>query len=300
MPRRWKRFPGNSKSARSSVGLSTRIFRFTAPISMRAARSSSNPLPRSSRALSPPPSSPPSPVKPPQAWTSTLPTGGNAREPVRFFPAMNGLAATGHDLFLEIGAHPALAGAIHECLRRRGGTGTVLASQRHMEPQRAAMLRALGALFCAGRRVNWAAVFSGSANQFVRLPSYPWQRERCWQECEDVRNSKLGPPGHPLLGRRSRSAVVCWKNFLDLRLLPWLKDHVIHRRVVFPAVGYIEMALSAAREVFGDVPCVIEEAEFQRALPLPDPPERVQAQFTFSVEDAGFAIHTRVGESAQG
>ena len=224
----------------------------------------------------------------------------NAREPVRFFPAMNGLAATGHDLFLEIGAHPALAGAIHECLRRRGGTGTVLASQRHMEPQRAAMLRALGALFCAGRRVNWAAVFSGSANQFVRLPSYPWQRERCWQECEDVRNSKLGPPGHPLLGRRSRSAVVCWKNFLDLRLLPWLKDHVIHRCVVFPAVGYIEMALSAAREVFGDVPCVIEEAEFQRALPLPDPPERVQAQFTFSVEDAGFAIHTRVGESAQG
>src|SRR5207245_1855165 len=132
----------------------------------------------------------------------------------------------------------------------------------------------LGALFCAGRRVNWAAVFSGSANQFVRLPSYPWQRERCWQECEDVRNSKLGPPGHPLLGRRSRSAVVCWKNFLDLRLLPWLKDHVIHRCVVFPAVGYIEMALSAAREVFGDVPCVIEQAEFQRALPLPAPPCR--------------------------
>ena len=44
------------------------------------------------------------------------------------------------------------------------------------------MLRALGALYAQGQPVDWGAL--DPSGQFLRLPSYPWQRERHWLEAE--------------------------------------------------------------------------------------------------------------------
>ena len=108
--------------------------------------------------------------------------GRNVRETVRFGDAVEALLASGHETFLELGPHPALAGAIAQCLRQRDRRGTHLASLRRDEEDRTVMLRALGALYAQGQPVDWGAL--DPSGQFLRLPSYPWQRERHWLEAE--------------------------------------------------------------------------------------------------------------------
>ena len=105
-------------------------------------------------------------------WARTM------RDPVRFADAIDRLSGDGHDLFLEIGPHPVLATSVAECLRARGREGTVLASLRKGQDELAGWLRSVGALFAAGRDVDWGRLYGGG--RFVPLPTYPWQRKRHW------------------------------------------------------------------------------------------------------------------------
>ena len=106
--------------------------------------------------------------------------GRNLRETVRFAEAVGGLIGAAHHLFVEVGPHPALAGSIARGLRDHGREGTILPSLRRGKDDRATMLRSLGTLYTLGRPVDWRGRNPGG--RFVRLPSYPWQRERHWIE----------------------------------------------------------------------------------------------------------------------
>ncbi len=110
--------------------------------------------------------------------------GRNLREPVRFADAADALIATGFDLFLELGPHPVLAEPLHQCLRQRNTAGLVLSSLHRGEDDRAALLAAVGGLYAAGIAPAWDQVVA--AGRVVPLPSYPWQRERCWYEAPKV------------------------------------------------------------------------------------------------------------------
>ncbi len=105
--------------------------------------------------------------------------GQNVAEPVRFASAIDGLIGEDYDLFVEVGPHPVLSGSIAECLSHRGHQGTVLASLRRGQGERAAMLSALGALYTRGRPVDWTGLYP-TGGRCVRLPAYPWQRARYW------------------------------------------------------------------------------------------------------------------------
>ena len=82
------------------------------------------------------------------------------------------------DAFVELGPHPALVGSIQRIVRRRRPAAVALATLRRGGEGRATLLEALGGLYAAGVSVDWAAV--NPAGRHVRLPSYPWQRERFW------------------------------------------------------------------------------------------------------------------------
>ena len=202
----------------------------------------------------------------------------NVREPVSFRRAMDNLIDDGFDCFLEVGPHPVLASSITECLALRGRKASLLCSLRRGEDESASMLAALGALYTIGAPVNWDAFRSASA-QFVRLPAYPWQRERHWSESEESLRDRIGVPSHPLLGLRTGSARPTWQAEINPVLLDYLPDHAVRGAVVFPGAGYVEMAIAAAREVFGPATVAIEQIRFERALFLSDG-ERPKVQIT--------------------
>jgi acyl transferase domain-containing protein/acyl-CoA synthetase (AMP-forming)/AMP-acid ligase II len=103
----------------------------------------------------------------------------NVTEPVLFEEALRRAAGAGHNTVLEIGAHPALATPILQCL---DGYGTGVVAVESMRAQRdglASMLDAAGALHVLGHPLDHTAL-QPTGGRRVRLPSYPWQRERFW------------------------------------------------------------------------------------------------------------------------
>lgn len=217
----------------------------------------------------------------------------NVREPVHFRAAMDSLSQDGFDCFLEVGPHPVLASSIGECLSAKGRKGVSFCSLRRGEDERATTLSGLAALYTAGFPVNWEAFRSSSA-RFVRLPAYPWQRERHWLESEESKADRIGEAPHPLLGRRINSARPAWDVEIDTRLLGYLPDHAIGGAVVFPGAAYIEMALAAGREVFGGGDVAVDGIRFERALFLPAG-ERARMQIAVDAEEGAFEIHSRNG-----
>jgi len=220
----------------------------------------------------------------------------NIREPVLFSAAINGLIQSDHHLFLEIGAHPVLSTYIYECLANAGREGTVLPSLRRKEPESVMLLGTFGQLYTLGYTVDWHPLYP-SNSRFVRLPSYPWQREHYWQEYEESQQARLGQQIHPLLGNPLKLAQPVWNAEIDLQNLSYLRDHCVQGAVVYPGAAYVEMALAALKETFGEGTYVVEDIAFQKMLILPEG-ESTMLQFILEPDDNTFRIYSRQTETS--
>ncbi|MFI6574196.1 amino acid adenylation domain-containing protein [Nocardiopsis sp. NPDC050513] len=213
----------------------------------------------------------------------------NVRGTVRFRAAVDRLAGDGHGVFLEIGPHPVLGHAIRECLDARGARGRCLPSIRRGEDEPERMAASLAALHGLGFEVDWSALHPEGAP--VPLPPYPWRRDRYWAEPENVARVRLGRVDHPLLGRRLPGADPAWEASLDTEAMPYLADHRIQDKAVFPAAGYLGMAIQAARALTGGERAGLADVEFRRALFLPAG-SVTRARVSFAPHDATFTVTT--------
>jgi myxalamid-type polyketide synthase MxaE and MxaD len=230
----------------------------------------------------------------------------NMRETVQFAAAVDRLLESGHDLFVEISPHPILLTAISDSLRARGQEGTVLPSLRRDEDERATLLGSLGALYSLGWPVDWSRHYPARGS-CLQLPSYPWQRERCWADIASGSDGdgfaprlEAGTYSHPLLGHKLNLARSSGDHFWERRLNrqtvpPFVLDHRVQGAVVLPGAAYVEMALAAAVEVFGAGPWMISEMQFHKALFLPENVSRcVQAMLSTATPGEGtFQVYSR-------
>ena len=221
----------------------------------------------------------------------------NVRHPILFAEAIDQLIKNDYRLFLEISPHPVLAGSIMKCLAARKKEGTVIASLRRNESDRIMMLASLGKLYTLGYPIDWNRQHPGGG-RFVRLPLYPWQRERHWNESDVTRRDRTGILVHPLLGQPLKSAYSVWSVELDRYRLAYLNDHRLQDVVVFPAAAYVEMALAAAREVFGPGPAEVEDLTLHRAIIMPNS-ESVLVQLVREPGQPSFNIYSHANGSEQ-
>ncbi len=124
----------------------------------------------------------------PEYWSRNL------RETVQFAAAASVLVEGEYDVLLEIGPHPALGAALLDILQSQGRTAHVLATLRRGEPARSSLPATLGALYTHGFPVDWTLVETGG--RFVRLPRYPFQRERFWLEVSPAPVYRLNGHGY--------------------------------------------------------------------------------------------------------
>jgi acyl transferase domain-containing protein/aryl carrier-like protein len=193
----------------------------------------------------------------------------NVRATVLFASALGQMIQDGYNTFIELSPHPVLASSIKELLAQQGQEGTVLPSLRRKEEDRAIMLGSLGTLHTLGCPVAWQT-FYGQTGNFVHLPSYPWQLKSYWTESLGSREDRFFTQVHPLLGQRVSAVHPTWELEVNQHLLPYLSDHRIQGSVLLPGAAYVEMALAAAHEVFGEGVYVMEELLFRKALFLPE------------------------------
>jgi len=220
----------------------------------------------------------------------------NVREPVLFGPAISNLVRGGENLFVELGPHPALQGAINECLSEQGRSGAVFHSLQRSTDESQELLANLAGLHVHGVPVDWAEV-NQSAGNFVRQPAYPWDRERFWLESEESAAYRLAPIVHPLLGLRVAAPRPTWQFDLDTRLLGYLDDHRFWDSVVCPAAVYAEMGLAIARECHPGESYVVEDLAMKQALFVAEgQPPRVQVSYDES--DGSFYVHSASGDGS--
>ncbi|MCP4343898.1 MAG: type I polyketide synthase [Desulfobacterales bacterium] len=211
----------------------------------------------------------------------------NVREPVRFASAISGIIEDGYSVFLEIGPHPVLSTHICENLEKADKEGMVIPSVKRRESEQERMLTSLGELYATGFQVDWNVLYPKA--RFVAIPTCPWQRETFWAETKEVRSIRIRESDHPLLGRRLSASIPTWEVEISLMALPYLKDHYIMGRILYPGAGFVEMALGALSILAGYGHFSIRDLEFRKAINLSeDTSQRVQ--IFLDMEEALFKI----------
>ncbi|KAK2761661.1 Type I Iterative PKS [Arachnomyces sp. PD_36] len=165
---------------------------------------------------------------------------------------------------IEIGPHSALEGPIKQIVRASKLAGSLTyhsVLSRNEDANKTAATLA-GDLFVKGATINFSGVNNphGTSKNHVltNLPTYNWHHKTVhWIESRrsaTYRHRKF--PKHDLLGVPSSDSIPTeptWRNYVRHEELPWLKGHCIGGETIFPAAGYITMALEAMKQqVLGD------------------------------------------------
>lgn len=160
---------------------------------------------------------------------------------------------------IEVGPHPALKGPASTVIEETTKsalpyTGTLARGQNDVNAM-AACFAYLWAQF--GRTsADWKAyhgLFAESTPEsMLGLPSYPFNHERLfWYEARKSRVNRLREdPAHVLLGTRTDTTnerELRWRNYIHSGEIPWLQGHNIQGQTLFPAAGFLVMAVEAAR-----------------------------------------------------
>lgn len=233
--------------------------------------------------------------------------------PVRFFQGMESLHQMGMRTFLECGPDPVLLGMGRRCIE--DNQSLWLPSLRREKSDWLQLLNSLGELYVRGAAIRWEQVDREYAAGRVRLPNYPFQRKRYWIQGHEAAPAVLpahptmqsnAGPGHPLLGSPVSSAILkSGERLFESVVRPdspeYLNDHKIFDHVIFPAAGYLEMAMSAGSIALGSDAVRLEKVVFHRALILDeDDPKKLQVVLSPESHGHSFKIFSAQHNNRKG
>lgn len=191
----------------------------------------------------------------------------NVRAPVNFAGGMDVVCGRGCRVLVEIGPHQVLGSYLHDALRMHHLQGVVVGTLgRDAEADSDEILASAARVLIAGGRIELDQFVGPVQRPAVVLPNYAWHRQRFEIAATgDALRTFVAPP-HPLLGNKLHSGLNEWISTVDANVFPWLDDHRVDGAAVFPAAGFIEMALGAARETFGDGALEVRDLEILQPL----------------------------------
>jgi acyl transferase domain-containing protein/NADPH:quinone reductase-like Zn-dependent oxidoreductase/SAM-dependent methyltransferase/NADP-dependent 3-hydroxy acid dehydrogenase YdfG len=227
----------------------------------------------------------------------------NVREPVQFAGAVAALVGEEHgcDVLVEVGPHPALSGYLRRIAIDEGASVEVASTLTRISagPQTldGTVLRAVA----AGAQLDWDRFFP-RGGRVVDVPAYAWQRQRfqlgdpSWWSDHEIAPAPQPPASNPLLGRRLLAGDPTWGREQSAA---WIGDHKVGEAVVMPGTGFLDMALSAAREVHGG-PVELLDIAIARSLVLPSEPGAAPVRTTTTVRpDGTFVVAGHTGHDIE-
>lgn len=228
----------------------------------------------------------------------------NVREPVYFFRALEQMIADGYEDFVEIGPHPVLSSSIKECFAKHQLKGFLATSLKRKADEQNTIKRALAEIYGRGYAIDWAEVASKQfvqgesfgvnsiRPQFVRLPNYPWQRERYWNDADTSLQDRIGQEiPQAALGVKQEGPDDAWISQVNSQFFAHLADHKVEDLVILAGATYVEAGLSAHKALTGSDACLISDLSLHNAMVIDADAEPLM--FT-RVDQANnsFAIHS--------
>ncbi|KAJ2989155.1 hypothetical protein NUW58_g3615 [Xylaria curta] len=223
----------------------------------------------------------------------------NLEKPVQFLSALNTLLKDHKKIHLiEIGPHTALKGPVKKICTHlnRDQTSTPYSPTLIRGKDSDLCMKQLASvLFMRRHNLLWQNVNDLTNPARVNhFPPYPWDYSSGlkWQEPRasvDLKNRKA--LRHELLGSQQvagNEISWAWRNVVNLSEIPWVCDHKLESQVVFPAAGYIAMAieaLSQARTSTDEPPMFeLRHVDISTALVVPegDTEDRVEMHTTLA------------------
>lgn len=190
---------------------------------------------------------------------------------VLFAEAVRAAAKDSMNLAIEVGPHPALKGPANQNISDVRSslpyTGVLSRGKDDVE----SFADALGFIWTqlGASAVDFKSyedlVSPGPAFALVTgIPSYPWNHGKpLLHESRVARKVRVRDAAfHHLLGTPSpynTALDLRWNNFLKTSEISWLDGHQLQGQTVFPAAGYVAMALEAAKVMAGSRPVKLYE-----------------------------------------
>ena len=209
----------------------------------------------------------------------------NLTQPVLFKDALENVCSEySLDLVLEIGPHPALKAPVSQVIESLGSppipyVGLLRRGINDID----AVAEGMGTLWSYfPERINllrYQSLMSGRSTFKVlkNLPRYCWDHDReYWQESWPSQDLRFRERVHSLLGHLtpdSNEGLYCWRNIIKINEIKWLQDHKLQGESVFPAAGYIVLAIEAAIKLAGhrDIQLIeIGNVKIEQALTFGD------------------------------
>ncbi|TDZ13320.1 Polyketide synthase-nonribosomal peptide synthetase [Colletotrichum orbiculare MAFF 240422] len=205
----------------------------------------------------------------------------NAVGPVLFMQALQRVCslpgASEMQLVMEVGPHPALQTPATQTLRETLGRTTTILYTGLLERGRDDVVSVAQGLGHVWTHLCWppnkgeGGSGSGSGSPDLRaydafmsrglpvrvvkgLPPYSWDHDVPYWHRSRLAHAILNrAKPHPLLGHvtgdSSRAHELRWRQFLSPAEMPWLNGHRLQNQSVFPAAGYVVLAIEACREL---------------------------------------------------
>jgi acyl transferase domain-containing protein len=198
------------------------------------------------------------------------------------------------NVILELGPHSALAGPIKQTLsNQKYSYFSVLI--RNKDAVETAMSLAARLYETGHPTLNFTEINRTSdrkdAHILVDLPCYPFNHSVAyWAEPrESIQYRQRKWPRHDLLGapvRMPNPLEPRWRNWIRTSELPWACDHKVQGLVIYPAAGYLAMAIEAAHQkaITAGATAIsgyeMREISIGQAMIIPDDSGEVESMLT--------------------
>lgn len=229
----------------------------------------------------------------------------NVREPVYFFRAMERMIKDGYEDFLEVGPHPVLSSSIKECFSKHKLNGFLATSLKRKEGEQDTIKRAVAELYGHGYSFKWNELASDTFTthesdadchaitpQFMRLPTYPWQRERYWNDADESLVDRIGQDiPHAVLGAKQEGPDCVWLSQINQNYFEFLPDHQVEDLTILAGATYVEAALAAHKFLTDSDACLISDLSLHNALVIDHDAEPIMRTL-YNEQDHSFSIHS--------
>jgi len=218
----------------------------------------------------------------PEYWVN------HVRQPVHFAQSMQTLHQENYQLFLEIGPKPILLGMGRQCVP--DDVGSWLPSLRPPQKDWQQMLTSLGQLYVQGVSIDWSGFDRDYLPCKVTLPTYPFQRQRYWQEIKEKgHQSQDETPSTPIVKLLNRGEIQELAEEIELageltqterQLLPKLLELLVKRQQ-----NYLEFKGGTVHEYYNAVATLGQEQAVGQADGLAELPYLTFGLFPEKVPD---------------